>query len=962
MPDRVVTYAFRGNFSNLGAGLAAMGRNIDATATKLTALDKNGAKMRAGLTAIGDTGGKVGLAFAAGVGLAVGASANFEQAMSNVQAATHETADNMGLLRQAALDAGAATKYSASEAAGAIENLAKAGVSTADILAGGLDGALNLAAAGGIEVADAAEVAATAMTQFGLAGADIPHVADLLAAAAGKAVGEVSDYGAALNQSGLIADQVGLSIEETTGALAAFGSASLLGSDAGTSFKTMLGALTPNSAKARDLMNDLGISAYDAQGNFIGLAEFAGVLQGALSDMTDEQRQATLETIFGSDAVRAASVLYEQGASGIQSWINKVDDQGYAAETAATKMDNLKGDLEELGGALETAFIGAGSGSQGMLRDLTQGLTGAVNVFNDLPSSAQNTATALAGITAVTGGSLWFGSRVINGIANTKQALSDLGWTAETTNGKLKGLAVAGGGIVVLTAGLIGAAEAIERLNGGFDTGSLDRDFAALAGGDVTENMDSLVDSLETLRKAGSVPALADLSGEVATLFGLFGNTNVDQAAQDIKALDEYLAALVESGNADVAAQHFNALVEGLAKVNHTQPERVLDDVTDMLSQYDTALENAAATGGVFSDFMSGLSSDVLAAAGAASDGTAATNDFGGSMRQSAQAAAAEAAAIRDSIDAMRDKRTATLAAFDAETSYRQALKDARAQADKNNAGVKGNTDEVLANRSALSQLAGAWNNQSSAVKNNVERYQDARRSFIQTAEAMGVPTAAARRLANQILEIPKSRVANIGQNGAEDATRQVQRLNAELARVASKSITISANVVRNGLSGLGFASGGLVRGPGGPKDDLIPAWLSDREYVMPTEAVDYYGLPMMEMLRMRQFSRGEFARARGDAAHLRSRLGLLQGMQPVAGYANGGPVGAHSSIYDRRREVQVQAYRSAAQNITVNAPSLAGLRIEGRVDVDGREGYLRGIIRDEIDGEKRFDRVRRGE
>ena len=191
--------------------------------------------------------------------------------MSNVAAATHETTGNMELLRAAALKAGADTAFSASEAADGIEALAKAGVSTADILNGGLTGALDLAAAGNIEVGDAAEIAATALTQFRLSGEQIPHVADLLAAGAGKAQGDVADLGQALKQSGLVASQMGLSIEDTTGSLAAFASAGLIGSDAGTSFKAMLQRLANPLGQGKKAMDELGISAYDAQGNFVGI-------------------------------------------------------------------------------------------------------------------------------------------------------------------------------------------------------------------------------------------------------------------------------------------------------------------------------------------------------------------------------------------------------------------------------------------------------------------------------------------------------------------------------------------------------------------------------------------------------------------------------------------------------------------------------------------------------------------
>jgi TP901 family phage tail tape measure protein len=125
--------------------------------------------------------------------------------MSAVSAATHAGTKEMDALRGAALQAGKDTQYSATEAAKGITELSKAGVSTADILGGGLKGSLALAAAGQLDVGEAAETAASALTQFKLKGSDIPHVADLLAAGAGKAQGSVADLSAALNQSGLIA-------------------------------------------------------------------------------------------------------------------------------------------------------------------------------------------------------------------------------------------------------------------------------------------------------------------------------------------------------------------------------------------------------------------------------------------------------------------------------------------------------------------------------------------------------------------------------------------------------------------------------------------------------------------------------------------------------------------------------------------------------------------------------------
>ena len=210
--------------------------------------------------------GKVGLGVTALAGLAVKKFADFDQAMSSVAATGEDARKSIDALRQASIDAGADTAFSATEAAGAVEELAKAGVAASDILGGGLAGSLDLAAAGGLGVAEAAEYASIAMTQFKLGGEDVTHVADLLAAGAGKAMGDVSDLGQALKQGGLVASATGLSIEETTGSLAAFAAAGLLGSDAGTSLKTMLQRLSAPSGEAADLMKDLGISAYDVVG------------------------------------------------------------------------------------------------------------------------------------------------------------------------------------------------------------------------------------------------------------------------------------------------------------------------------------------------------------------------------------------------------------------------------------------------------------------------------------------------------------------------------------------------------------------------------------------------------------------------------------------------------------------------------------------------------------------------
>lgn len=391
--NRNITVRLLADTSKFTAGMAKVSAEAKKTSTTMEATGGKTKLLTTGIAAAGIAATALGVA-------AVRMAADFDASMSTVQANTGASADEMSLLRQAAIDAGASTVYSATDAADAINELGKAGLGTTDILSGGLTGALDLAASDGMEVAEAAELMSSAMAQFNLTGADATRIADALAAGAGKAQGSARDLGYALQQSGMVANSFGISMEETVGTLTSFANAGMTGSDAGTSLKSMLLALANPTKKAQNLMDELGISAYDAQGNFIGLKALAGQLQTQMSGLTQEQRNQALATIFGSDAIRAANVLYNEGADGIAEWTKKVSDSGYAAAQAAAKNDNLRGDLENLSGSFESMMIKLGEGGQGPLRKLVQTIDMLVDGFGQLPAPVQQTivlATALAG-------------------------------------------------------------------------------------------------------------------------------------------------------------------------------------------------------------------------------------------------------------------------------------------------------------------------------------------------------------------------------------------------------------------------------------------------------------------------------------------------------------------------------------------------------------------------------------
>ncbi len=580
MADRRVRVIFEAQIANFKRGMSELAKDTEELKKKATesgkATDKQVSAIKTLAPAITIAGGAMTLAGAK----IVQTFADFDKAMSSVQAATHETEENMASLRQAAIDAGADTAFSAQEAAGAIEELAKAGVSTEQILGGGLAGALDLAAAGNLAVSKSAEIAASAMTQFKLEGDQIPHLADLLAAGAGKAQGSVEDLGGALNQSGLVASSTGLTIEETTGALAAFASAGLTGSDAGTSFKTMLQSLTPNSDKAATIMEELGLSAYDAQGEFIGMSEYAGQLQTALADMSSEQRNATLKTLFGSDAVRAATVLYEQGADGIQKWEDAVNDAGYAAETAAVMQDNLRGDIEKLGGAFDTVFIQSGSGANDSLRLLVQTAESFVDLVGQIPAPILSTVAVVAGLT---GGAALLAGGLINAIPKikeTRDAIRDLAPTGSRGERALRGLGrgaefaakgigalgIVGPGVGMLVSSGLKAdptklADELFRIGAGGDAAkggiaNLDGMFTAAKSLGSGLDVDGLQSAFQVIGNPSTSQNVDQVVSSILTL-GTRGSSNMEFVTKNFAELDTQLTSMASNGATEQAAKSY---------------------------------------------------------------------------------------------------------------------------------------------------------------------------------------------------------------------------------------------------------------------------------------------------------------------------------------------------------------------------------------------------------------------
>jgi len=471
---------------NYSAGIRRAGQATQDFARQGEQAGRSARSAQGGLS--GMAGALVGMSpatAAIGGGLAYAGKTfvDFEKAMSGVRANVEATPAQFAALTESVKKSGSQFGFSASESAAATEDLAKAGLDTAQIMGGGLTGALTLAAAGGISTANAAETAATAMTMFHKSASDVGQIADVLSNGANMSTASVDSLSQGLSQGGMQASQMGMSLEQTVGTLAMFDQAGLKGSDAGTSLKTMLMRLTPTSKEAAEAMDALGINAFDAGGNFVGMQALSDQLHKSLGGLSQEQRNAALATIFGSDAARAASVVMDsysgttqKGAKSVDEWVAAMSKQGTAAENARTRTDNLTGDLNKLRASVENAFIGFGQAASGPLREFVQILTmgmgavsGIVGVLGSLPGPVSAAALALgAGALA----SRKFGDSLdIRGrVSSFTSGLSTLASTSRTVVTSADGMQRSLTGIPAKMAALGGQGSTLERMGVNFST------------------------------------------------------------------------------------------------------------------------------------------------------------------------------------------------------------------------------------------------------------------------------------------------------------------------------------------------------------------------------------------------------------------------------------------------------------------------------------------------------------
>lgn len=798
-------------------------------------------------------------ALSAAVGVAaVKAFADFDQSMSAVQANTGASAATMGQLRDAALEAGARTVYSATESADAINELAKAGVSTTDILQGGLDGALDLAASGQMGVADAAELTASALNEFGLQGNQASHVADLLAAGANTAQGGVSDMGEALKMVGTTASQLGMSIEDTTGAITMMASQGIVGSDAGTQLRSALIGLTSASGPAKAEMQQLGISMYDSQGNFVGLANFAGQLKEKLSALTPEQRANAMGVLFSNAAMSVGNTLYEQGAEGVNKFTKQVNQQGFAAKQAAALTDNLKGDVEQFGGAVETSLIKIGSGANGPIRNVLQSVTSLVTAFGNLPAPVQQTVVML-GLAAGAGVGLHkvFGQTaqstsalsrsfglVVDPVQRVQAAMGNFGTAVEqikrstltyeeqmrrvgtATSGsalRMGALKSAGAGIVDLLGGPWGialgvAGAALTAFSNHAAQAKAAQDELAQAmaeGGDASEKLVDMITSGNNIDWGWvqyvntGFHTLDDMLQACGISAGTFARA-VQGSKTAINQVNKALEANKQSGS-----QYYGVITEGQTKLsqltkvykNSTEATKRNKEGKDELAASDRKAADAA---GQHAQAQGQSAEQTQKAADASS---ILSNQLGASSKGLTE----ESSALGEAVDALKQYYGFKLSAFDADTKWGKAVSTADEAIKKNGATLDENTAKGQANRDALKGLVDAAQQSAEAHARNGEGIdkvtqvmEQGRQKVIDYAKAMGMSDGDATAFADSV---------GLSSGRVKDLVAQIDRANAKPLKIQDQA---SETLKQVGLAAKALPDGKTIQIKGKNKDAML--------------------------------------------------------------------------------------------------------------------------------------------
>ena len=363
-----------------------------------------------------------GVVTAAGVA-AVKTAADFDSGMSQVSAVSGATGSDLEALRDKAREMGEKTKFSASEAAEAMNYMAMAGWKTEDML-GGIEGIMNLAAASGEDLATTSDIVTDALTAFGLSAEDSGHFADILAAASSNANTNVSMMGETFKYAAPVAGALGFSAEDTAEAIGLMANAGIKSSQAGTSLRTIMTNLTGPITLVGEKLGEVTVETTNSDGSMRSLRDILADLRGHWGQLSESEQAATAESIAGKNAMSGFLALMNAGESDISKLEGAIDTcsdsmdgyNGMAEKMAAVMQDNLEGQLTILKSQLEELAISVGEILMPVVRDIVTHIQGFVDKLNALPEPVKQMIVTIALVAAAVGPVLIVIGKVISSV------------------------------------------------------------------------------------------------------------------------------------------------------------------------------------------------------------------------------------------------------------------------------------------------------------------------------------------------------------------------------------------------------------------------------------------------------------------------------------------------------------------------------------------------------------------
>lgn len=453
-----------------------------STSVALSKIDQAGKKMEAFGDSVTSAGQKIMPASMAVAGLgaaAVKTAADFDTSMSKVAAVSGATGDDLDALRDKAREMGAKTKFSASEAADAMNYMAMAGWKTGDMLEG-IEGIMNLAAASGEDLATTSDIVTDALTAFGLTAQDSGHFADILAAASSNANTNVAMMGETFKYCAPIAGALGFSAEDTAEAIGLMANAGIKSTQAGTALRTIMNNLAGEVKITGSALGEVTIATTNTDGSMRDLSDILSDCRGAFSQLSESEQAAAAEALVGKNAMSGFLALMNAGEGDIEKLSSAIDScsdtfvktvdgaiipmsqaleegvewieeyNGVSEKMAAVMQDNLGGQLTILKSQIQELAISFGEMLMPAIRSIVSKVQAFVDKLNNMSESQRKAVLTIGLIIAALGPLL-----VILGTVISRVGVAMQGFVKLATGVKKLGVAVkAGTGIF----GKLGAA------------------------------------------------------------------------------------------------------------------------------------------------------------------------------------------------------------------------------------------------------------------------------------------------------------------------------------------------------------------------------------------------------------------------------------------------------------------------------------------------------------------------